>query len=167
MNGRARVASPFTDDAGIKVNVQNVAVPLELFQAIFDDEIISMIFTETNRNAGQFLEENIGSLKFRSRFKRWIETNSDEIGVFLALLLLQGVNHKPVLQQYFSKRASLLNPIFGDVMDKNLFILLRKFLHFTDNKNFDADGSTPKKLQTLAGAHSHERQVFQSVPTGN
>ena len=35
-----------------------------------------------------------------SRLKEWIDTDSNEVRVFLALLLMQGVNHKPKIQHY-------------------------------------------------------------------
>ena len=81
--------------------------------------------------------------------KEWIDTNSNEIGVFLALLLMQGVNHEPKMQHYFSKRASLYSPFYAKVTNKNRFILLSGFLHFNNNQQFDPNHNIPKKLFKL------------------
>ena len=82
----------------------------------------------------------------RSRSKERIDTDSNEIRIFLALLLMQGVNHKLEMQHYFIKRASLYSPFFTDVMDKNRFILLSEFLRFNNNQQFDPNGNIQKTV---------------------
>ena len=82
----------------------------------------------------------------RSRSKERIDTDSNEIRIFLALLLMQGVNHKPEMQHYFIKRASLYSPFFAEVMDKNRFILLSEFLRFNNNQQFDPNGNIQKTV---------------------
>ena len=62
---------------------------------------------------------------------------------------MQGVNHKPEMQYYFIKRASLCSPFFAEVLNKNRFILLSKFLHFNDKQQFDPNGNISKKLFKL------------------
>ena len=146
LNGRRRIRLPFTINSGIKVEIKNPLDPLEVFEIFFNDDLINTIVTETNRYSSQFLEENFSQLKARSLSKEWVETDHDEIRVFLALILLQGVCHKPELQQYFSKRASLLSPFFGKVIEKDRFLLLSKFLHFANNKDFSPNSNIPKKL---------------------
>ena len=93
--------------------------------------------------------ERLANLMVRSISKEWIDTDSNETKIFLALLLMQGVNHKPEMQYYFIKRASLYSPFFAEVMDKNRFILLSKFLHFNNNQQFDPNGNISKKLFKL------------------
>ena len=149
----------FTGNPGIQVELRNVANPLEFF----DNKIVELIASETNRYAEQFLEERLANLKTRSRSKEWTDTNSNEIRVFLALLLLQGVNHKPLIQQYFSKRASLYTPFFGDIIDKNSFILLHKFLHFNNNQRFNPNKNIPKKLFKLWPILTHLKAKFSSI----
>ena len=146
LNGRRRIRLPFTINSGIKVEIKNPLDPLEVFEIFFNDDLINTIVTETNCYSSQFLEENFSQLKARSLSKEWVETDHDEIRVFLALILLQGVCHKPELQQYFSKRASLLSPFFGKVIEKDRFLLLSKFLHFANNKDFSPNSNIPKKL---------------------
>ena len=129
----------------------------------FYDEIVNLIDTETNRYARQFLEERLVNLMARSPLKEWIDTDSNEIWVFLALLLMQGVKHKPEMQHYFSKRASLHCPFFAEVMGKNLFILLSKFLHFNDKQQYDPNGNILKNLSKLWPILAHMKAKFSNV----
>ena len=160
VTGWARDRFPFTGNLQLKANIHDVANPLEFFELFFDDKIIDLIVIETNRFATQFMREKGGNLKRRSRAHEWTETDANEIRVFFALLLLQGVVYKPELEQYFSKRATLSTPFFRDVMDKDRFILLSKFLHFTDNDAFDPDGPIPRKLYKLWSILQHMKTKF-------
>ena len=91
--------------------------------AFFDNKIVDLTATETNQYFKQFLEQCLANLMAHSRSKEWIDTDSNEIRVFLVLLLMQGVTHKTKRQHYFNKRASSYSPLFAEVMDKNRFIL--------------------------------------------
>ena len=163
VNGQVRSRFSFTGNPGIQVALNDVTDPLEFFELFFDNEIVDQIATETNRYARQFLEERLVNLMARSRSKEWIDTDSNEIRVFLALLLMQGVNHKPDMQCYFSKRTSLYSPFFAEVMDKNRFILLSKFLHFNNNQQYDPNGNIPKKLFKLWPILAHMKAKFSGV----
>ena len=101
-----------------KSSLNDVTDSLKIFELFFDNEIVDLIATETNRYARQFLEECLANLMARSRSKEWIDTDRNKIRVFLALLLMQGVNHKSEMQHYFSKRASLYSPFFVEVIKK-------------------------------------------------
>ena len=66
--------------------------------------------------AQQVIAEKDGRLKKRSRIQEWQETDADEIKVYLALLLLQGIVRIPKEVLYFSKKSSLYNPFFRRIM---------------------------------------------------
>ncbi|KAG8239438.1 hypothetical protein J437_LFUL017431 [Ladona fulva] len=57
-------------------------LPIKYFELFFDDDLIKIIVTETNRDAEQFLahEEKILTLK-SSRFHKWVPTTPNEIRV--------------------------------------------------------------------------------------
>ena len=149
----------FTGNLGIQVALNDITDPLEFFELFFNDEIVDLIATETNRYA----RERLVNLMAHLRSKEWIDTNSNEIRVFLALLLMQGVNHKPDMQHFFSKRASLYSPFSAEVMDKNCFILLSKFLNFNDNQQYDPNGNISKKLFKLWPILAHMKAKFSGV----
>lgn len=65
----------------------------------------------------------------------------------MALLLLQGIVDRPVVEWYWSKLRVLETPVFGEVLSKSKFILLMKFLHFANNE--EDSGEAGQALQKL------------------
>ncbi|CAL7932999.1 unnamed protein product [Xylocopa violacea] len=63
---------------------------LYYMEKFLDDELISIIVTQTNLYAEQFLQSH-PNLKPRSRLTKWYPTNNNEIRCFIALLILQGI----------------------------------------------------------------------------
>ena len=96
----------------MKVNVQDTEDPISFFELYFDDALINLIVQQTNLYAQQVIAEKDGRLKKRSRMKEWKETDADEIKLYLAMLLLQGIVRKPKETLYFSKKSSLNTPFF-------------------------------------------------------
>ena len=58
-----------------------------------------------------------------------------EIYTVLGLFLLIGIVKKPTASSYFSKRRVISTPGFADVISRERFELICKFLHFIDNEN--------------------------------
>ncbi|GFU13863.1 piggyBac transposable element-derived protein 4 [Trichonephila clavipes] len=84
---------PFRGNPGITVNIANNASILNYFELFFDDQVLRMIVQETNRYAEQYIHKTV--CKEGSRWKKWTETNVEELRLFFAVLLLQGVIKKP------------------------------------------------------------------------
>ncbi|GFU31248.1 piggyBac transposable element-derived protein 4 [Trichonephila clavipes] len=84
---------PFRGNPGITVNIANNASILNHFELFFDDQILRMIVQETNGYAEQYIHKMV--CKEGSRWKKWTETNVEELRLFFAVLLLQGVIKKP------------------------------------------------------------------------
>ncbi|GFV18331.1 piggyBac transposable element-derived protein 4 [Trichonephila clavipes] len=93
----------FTDDVGMKACVTNISDPLEYFELFFTDEIVNHIVTETNI----FAAENLNKFKSKehSRAHHWSETNANELRVFFATLILQGIITKPTVRMFWSKES--------------------------------------------------------------
>ncbi|GFV58458.1 piggyBac transposable element-derived protein 4 [Trichonephila clavipes] len=90
----------FTDDVGMKACVTNISDPLEYFELFFfTDEIVNHIVTETNI----FAAENLNKFKSKehSRAHHWSETNANELRVFFATLILQGIITKPTVRMFW------------------------------------------------------------------
>ena len=160
--GRARSRFPFNGNPGLKVNVQNTEDLISFFELFFDDELINLIVQQTNLYAQQVIAEKDGRLKKRSRIQEWQETDADEIKVYLALLLLQGIVRIPKEVLYFSKK-SLYTPFFRRIMSCDRFLLLSKFLHFTNNDNRADTPNVPQKLVKLWPVLQHMKNKFSSV----
>ena len=65
---------------------------LDYFDLFFDD-VIDVIVQESNRYAVQ------------EKVRNWVNTTSDEIRVFLALVMLQALTPKPITWQYWSRQG--------------------------------------------------------------
>ncbi|GFU51815.1 piggyBac transposable element-derived protein 4 [Trichonephila clavipes] len=76
-------------------------------------------------------------LQENSQSKFWVETTVEELHVFLALNILQGIVKKPGIDHYWSKRYSSNTPFFSKIMSHRRFCLLQRYLHFSDNAAFD------------------------------
>jgi hypothetical protein len=69
---------------------------------------------------------------------------------------------KPALQTYFSRKRILSAPGFGDVISRDRFKLIMKFLCFADNTN-KANYEGPVKLYKIFPVLSHLNYKFQNI----
>ncbi|XP_040067041.1 piggyBac transposable element-derived protein 4-like [Ixodes scapularis] len=83
---------------------------------------------------------------------------------FFALIILQGVIEKPDVKSYWSTREVLRTPAFGDVMSRDRFMLIMKFLHLTDNEA-PVDGHPNPKLRKLWPVLTRMTEMFQTLYT--
>ncbi|KAM5170545.1 piggyBac transposable element-derived protein 4-like [Mantella aurantiaca] len=143
---------PFTGAPGMKVDIEHDN-PLAYLQLFLTDEVIEKIVTETNR----YKEQQSATLyrKF-SRIRKWEPVTKDDIWNFLGLIILQGVVKKPLQKWYWSTNKLLETPFFGTVMTEYRFSLIMKFLHFTNNEEFDETTHPAPKLKKIW-------EVFQMV----
>lgn len=108
--------------------------------------MIDKIVLETNHYAEQ---TNASHTKPFSRVNKWDLVNSDDIWVFLGLMILQGILGKPVQRWYWSKNKLLETPIFSKYMTECRFALIMKNLHFTNNDEFDEATHPAPKLKKI------------------
>ena len=123
---------PETDASGIK--------PIDIYNLILTEDIVSMIVTETNRYAQQVIDDS--QLTRRSRLHAWKDTNNAEIRKYIGIVIYMGLNPKPEIALYWSKSILYADPFVPNLMTRERFELLYRFLHFTDNTapHDDQDG---------------------------
>lgn len=165
-SGIPRPAFPFQGDSGIKLDNLNKDNPIQLFECFFTDELINKIVVETNRYAEQYLNDNKENIKNQSRVKKWTATNANEIRTLLALLIIQGICIKPEYKLYFTKRESIETPFFSRIISEKRFHLLLKFLHFVNNKEFDAN-SPNRRLFKIQPILDYLKEKFMSIYVPN
>lgn len=68
------------------------------------------------------------------------------------------------MKSYWSTREVLRTPAFGDVMSRDRFMLIMKFLHFTDNEA-PVDGHPNPKLRKLWPVLTRMTEMFQTLYT--
>ena len=152
--GRACQPFAFTADLGVKFEVADKSSPPEFFEKFFDDQVIELIAIETNRFAKQTIEAaGVESLPKKARLREWHDTSAEETKLYVALLILQGVDSKSENRFYFGKRESVRNSLFPKVMSGCRFEMISKFLHFVDNTSYACCANAPErklaKIQSL------------------
>lgn len=137
-----------------KLNLPNTAKPIDFFLAYVNDEILTTMVTETNRNAAQV----ISSIRMNrsSRLRKWRPTDPEEMKKFLGLLLYMGLVPMPKLSDYWSRSLLYRNLIAPRVMGRNRFQLLLRFWHFNNNETIAQDG----RLAKIAPLVHHLNQQF-------
>ncbi|CAF4506482.1 unnamed protein product [Rotaria sp. Silwood2] len=126
--------NPFPFVGNREVRIIGAQTPIDYWNYIFPKNFIEMIVYETNRYA-----ENICNNPRRqySRINKWEPTNIEELNVFIALLIWQGIIKKSELQMYFTTDELLATPIFNKIITADRFQLLLKMLHFETDPNPD------------------------------
>lgn len=116
---------PFTGTPRTEISDDGV---VGYFRMFFTDHLVQNIVQETNRYAEEIIRNS--TAKTHSRWKGWTATSVNEMLVFFAVIIIQGIVKKPTLEWYWTKRQCIGTPFFANVMPYSRFTLLKKFLHF-------------------------------------
>ena len=136
---------------------------LDFFKLYITDEIIDHLVTHTNMYAAQYIQRVGANLRPNSTVHEWVPTNRAEMLTLLGVLLLMGVVHKPRMTMYWSKDDLLATPVFNQVMRRDRFLLLIKFLHFADNSTYNHNDPGRDKLFKLREVMNLMRRRCSSV----
>lgn len=109
----------------------------DFFKLYITDQIIDHIVIQTNLYAQQFIEQHQNNLRPHSLVHQWKATDRAEILTLLAVVILMGVVHKPRFAMYWSTDSLISTPIFSQIISRDRFLILMRFLHFADNKNIN------------------------------
>ena len=133
--------------------------PLEV--SVFSDymdPLFSIIAKESNDYAERQLRNE--ARRKRKDDDKWFPTTEDEIKAYIALCILMAQVRKPRVKLYWSKESCIETPIFGQTMSRERFLLLSRFLHFTDDLNYGAADDKLKKLRPIL---THFSQKFSEL----
>lgn len=108
-----------------------------LVNLLFSDEFVNYLAQQTNLYARQEIAKN--PLTRSSRLTRWVETTSNELRIFFGLLLHMGPCSFPSIEHYWSQNIMYKMSFWSQVMSRNRFQLLLRFLHFADNSEVTED----------------------------
>ena len=150
----------FTGQSGIQVDIDddNSEDQLTFFQLFLTSDILDIIVLETNLRAAQLIASQIRTTP-HARINNWSDTNADEMRVFIALLLYQGIIQKPTLDSYWTTRLLLSTPYVRFIMTRDRFELLLRCLHFSDN-------STAPTFDNKADRSFHKIKPFFDYVVG-
>ncbi|XP_063899181.1 piggyBac transposable element-derived protein 4 [Helicoverpa armigera] len=133
--------------------IKDYETPYDAFTDIWDEDIVRLIATETNRYAHQTIEtmRNAGTLKPSSRLHSWTDTNADEIMVFFAMLMYMAIDPRTSVTEYWTSDEVLQLPGFKSLMSFNRYTLLNKCLHFVDNDAVQSQQLSQSGVSCSAG----------------
>lgn len=142
------------------INVEHISV-LDCYQLFITEDILQLIVTETNRNAQQ-VHGKKGSTTKKSRLSAWKPTTLEEIRKFIGLLLYMGLVKYPSIESYWSKKPIYKNAVAPQVMSRNRFQSLMRFLHFANNEDPAAEGNRLHKIDALVShLNSRYKEIMQ------
>ena len=93
-----------------------------------DSDIIGVIVTETNRYADKFKTD----FPEKTAAKNWKPIDRNTMKAFFAIILFMGLMKLPTLAMYWSTHW-LLNIGMSDIMSRDDFLMIMKFLHCCNN----------------------------------
>ncbi|KAG8224460.1 hypothetical protein J437_LFUL003183 [Ladona fulva] len=170
MDNYVSLRENFTEISGPQDRARNTVDIVECFELFFDRDLVNIIVKETNRYAEKHISERGSILPSltRSHRRSWQPVDENEIYVLFGLYVLMGIVRKPTIKLYFSKKRVISTPGFSDMMSRERFELLNRYLHFVDNER-RADFDGPTKLFKIFPILSRLNRNFQSqyIPDRN
>ena len=122
-----------------RITTQNPAdITIALFRQFFDNEIIGLMISETNKYAEQFLASH--QLQRSARMRRWTDMTTTEMEKFLGIILVAGLIQLSRMEDYWKKDDFYYHPMFHKLnITYNRFVLLLKNWHVADNQTAPTD----------------------------
>lgn len=106
--------------------------PIAFFKHFIDDEVVTLLVTETNRFAAQNTAAGAAN-RTKSRMTKWVDTNNTEMQKFLGITMWMGLMQLPQLRDYWSTNMLYENGI-PKIMSRNRFEMLLSMFHICDNE---------------------------------
>ncbi len=103
---------------------------IDFFQLFYTDELMKLIVEYTNLNAARKRDSDPDNNK-----GAWSDVTLDEFKAFYGLSLLMGCMTFDRDEMYWSNSSKhkLIGSSFGEIMTRNRFIQIRRYLHFSDD----------------------------------
>ncbi|CAF3360073.1 unnamed protein product [Rotaria sp. Silwood2] len=129
--------------------------PVDYFRLIFDHTLMQKIVQETNK----YNFYTIRHEKLPERYQKAIDATEHEMYTFFALYMLMAHTKKSRIKDYWSTDPLIATPMFADIMSRDRFHLLLRFLHFNDNEYQPSDD----KLHKIKPIIIHLRERFRKI----
>lgn len=140
----------------VGLNIQGELTVEYLVNLFFSENFLNIVAQQTNLYANQEIQKT--PVTRSSRKKRWVETNANEMRVFLGTLLHMGPCTFPTIEHYWSQNIMYKMPFWGQVISRNRFQLLLRFLHFADNS---LNATTEDRLFKIRPVLNHFNKLMQ------
>jgi len=124
------VTENFLEEEGLNVRLDPAnSTKIDFLELYLTDEIYELIVQETNRFAAQYIASNPDK-EDNKYVGSWNDVTKEELKVFLGVVIMMGIIHKPNVNFYWSLDELLATPSFSQMMLRDRFKLILKFLHF-------------------------------------
>ena len=114
----------FNEITGPVPVLDSTATPLDVFQLYFDDDLFQLLVDQTNLYASQSIP--------RERYN-WYDTCTNELKLFLGIIVAMGIHVLPQLQDYWSSDILLGVPGIVSGMPIDRFKVLLRCFYINDN----------------------------------
>ena len=121
---------------------------MAIFNAFFDDDVVEYMVIMTNSYAQ------------RDKGNHWFSTDSAEMRLFLAMLLLSGYVVLPRRKMYWENADDVFNKAMSDAMSRNRFEEIFSVFYLVDNQQLDASDSMSKVRLLFATINEKCLQLF-------
>lgn len=150
------------NESTLNIPIEDIS-PAGIFSLFVTDEIIKNMVTETNKYASKYIaaKQTNNEIKRKSRLLSWKDTNDMEMRSFMGILLAMGLNKVPHMNDYWSKKSLYQNEYIASIMNRDRFLILFKFWHFTD----DSTAIQNTKLNKIYQLANMLNMRFQEILT--
>ncbi|CAB3228083.1 unnamed protein product [Arctia plantaginis] len=140
--------------------------PAEYFYQVWDSEFMKLVVRETNLYAwqiiSQFSDPDLDA-EIPKYLEFWTEITVEELYRYFAVLILMSFCHRSNIREYW-ETGIMGMPEFREIMGRNRFQLISKFLHFTSNESLLTSGHL-RKIQKVAPVVAHCNKKFKDLYT--
>ena len=133
--------------------------PIDFLELYLTKNIYELIVRETNRFAQQYLDSHPEQAQ-NHYLKAWRDVT--ETKAFLGIIIMMGITHKYSINSYWSRDELLATPVFSQLISRDRFKLILKFLHFNNNATYDANDPNRDRLRKLRPFLDMIRERFKT-----
>lgn len=153
---------PFTGKPGITVPLDRKWSELDYVKLFLDNEIVDLIVTQTNYFAEQHIASKYATTAEKKKYG-WYPLTSDEFWAFFAILIYQSIISKPKQRWYWTRNKMFSTPFANSIMSLNRFEKIMKFLHFSNNENYNASEHPCPQLHKVWEVYKAVNSNFQKI----
>jgi hypothetical protein len=97
-----RLHFPYSANDGLQVQSsnRNYCLKVKVYENYTDNRVIDITVRDMNRYTTQYIAKRVTTMKPGSCVHKWEGRDSQEIRILFAVLILQGVIHKPENNMY-------------------------------------------------------------------
>lgn len=128
----------------------------DFFLPYFDDDLLDMIVTESNR----YYQQKQTATRPSSHKKQWRDITHNELLAFLAITMLMPHCQKHVLVEYWARDDPLFIPIFAEYFTRDRYRNILRYLHFANDAEDENDNDPLWKIRRLMTNITEKCNIF-------